>query len=144
MIDTLLDLAQLFARDGLPFDKAAARLGRITEPGLPGGPTEIAPTDPRFEEVKLWRDTGTGAPYLLDVELAPTARVPVADLTKAFGPFEPVRTTTLGATPKILFRAVAKGQRFVATITARVEGPRDHLEAGTVTGLSILRDARVE
>jgi hypothetical protein len=125
MIDTLNDVARFVIREPLTAEDVIHQFGAIITDHGRGGSLELASTDPRFTRVQLWRDVGSGAPYLLELELAPTARVNVTEVSAAFGVAADVTPSALESQPALLFYDIAKGTAFDVSLIVLTDASRE-------------------
>jgi len=138
MLDTVHDLARLLASSSVTVDAVVHRVGPVTTDHGADAAMDLQSSDPRFSHVQLWRDADTGVPSMLALDVAPTARLSVAELTRAFGAYQPGRPVPEGAAPDLIFQSIVK-DAVTATLVARTSA--DH---ASVITIRLIREPRLD
>lgn len=141
MIDLIRELHHFLSTDPLSIEDVIARVGPIADD--PGGfiPIELQPVLPGVRAAKLARNPTTGLPYVLTIELAPTAQLTIADLRTAFGDYQRVLTDR-GRPPEIIFHPPASDSLWKVAILATLQSTSPPLDDQQIGSLSFRRERR--
>jgi hypothetical protein len=143
MIDTVRDLARLFASDSVTVEAFVRRLGPIVADEGIGVSLDLRSSDPRFSHVELSRDVETGVPSMLLLELAPAAQLSVADFARAFGAYKESGPVHIDSTPTLIFQGVAKDAA-TATLIVHAAERTAPLDRATVVRIFLIREPRLD
>ena len=145
MIDTLRELARLFGSATLTPDDITGRLGPPIGPPPPAGiATKLASTDPRFAQIGIASDAGTGRIDMLLLTFADGSRPTVGELRAAFGAGKDVSPSAIGAPRRLRFPAADSGTPFTVALLATLTEGAHGVDGDPVVSVSLVREERLE
>lgn len=143
MIDTLQRLCATLATDTVTAGEAADSLGSIEEDGGESAPITVQPLDRAFSSAQVVRKFDTDEPAHVVLELSEETTLPVEELVHAFGDYSEVPMRP-GRPQQIAFNVDEAGQPYTCTIFASVSPGSEGLSDGTVSGITVRRDIRLD
>jgi hypothetical protein len=135
MIDLVRDLAQFVTRSSRSIEELTAHLG-TAQPASSGAVT-IVPSDARLHGVRIARYPD-GRPFTIALELA--RPVAVADLTAAFGAYQPQERSEPGMPWPLIFHHAVQGSAAQVSLLVEVAGPLAELDRHDASSVTLRID----
>lgn len=139
-IHTLRRLAALMASDPLSVRDIAGALGGLVEELPEGMGLAVQPDDGAFGSATIVPLPGSGAPYLVRLELTGDLPVTVADLGDALGPWVPMDGPHPTADPRIAFHVGSPDAPYTCTVLVDVRPGAAGVEDGRAHTCQLRRD----
>ncbi|MFO7679170.1 MAG: hypothetical protein R6X34_03890 [Chloroflexota bacterium] len=143
MIKTIQNLCTFLAETAVTVQSVSAHLGELITDQGGNLPLIVQPSDPAFVTAEIVRQFDTQNPAHVELKVADTATLSVADLTKAFGAYRQVPQMRPSKPTRIQFAVDIPGKSHTCTLIANMAPDTKEMAQGNVSSLIIRRDERL-
>ncbi len=143
MIETIQNLCVVLAETAVTVQSVAAHLGDLITDHGGNLPLIIRPSDSAFVTAEIVRQFDTQTPAHVELTVADTATLSVADLTNAFGAYRQVPQMRPSKPTRIQFAVDIPGKSHICTLIAKMAPDTKEMAQGNVSSLIIRRDERL-